>query len=45
VAEKEPSQFQQFKSLTRKLLAVPKREADEERAKKPKRSGPNPKSA
>jgi len=45
VAEKAQESFARFRSLARKLVAVPKKELDEERAKKPKRSGPTPKAA
>lgn len=37
--------FGQFRDLARKLAAVPKREADEQKAKNPRRPGPTPKSA
>ncbi len=45
MAEKAQESFARFRSLARKLTAVPKREVDEARAKKPKRSSRTPKSA
>jgi hypothetical protein len=42
VAEKAQESFARFRSLARKLVAVPKREVDEERAKKGQQQGPKP---
>lgn len=39
------SPMDRFRKLARRLAKVPKRELDEARAKRPKRSGPTPKPA
>jgi hypothetical protein len=44
-ADKPQSPFQRFADLARKLTAVPKLEADKQKAKKSRRAGPAPKSA